>query len=182
LDNFGLDKRIGDPNIIATSIACVSNQQAGFCRRETKGAEPRLYITHRELHPPVVLDEGFSLATEVDALWASTFGRWHTYGVACLSALAGAAHRNSFGIWLTDPRATKRAENPSGSVGAATGVGRRFLIELESGKPSCQRGRSLLVAGALGLCGARAEPKDFAFHWHWLGANKLCASDQRAEC
>jgi transcriptional regulator with XRE-family HTH domain len=33
----------------------------------------------------------------------------------------------------------------------ATGVGRRFLIELESGKPSCQLGRSLLVAEALGL-------------------------------
>src|SRR3984893_8524183 len=33
----------------------------------------------------------------------------------------------------------------------ATGVGRRFLIELEAGKPSCQIGRSLLVAEALGL-------------------------------
>jgi transcriptional regulator with XRE-family HTH domain len=33
----------------------------------------------------------------------------------------------------------------------ATGVGRRFLIELEGGKPSCQLGRSLLVAEALGL-------------------------------
>jgi DNA-binding XRE family transcriptional regulator len=33
----------------------------------------------------------------------------------------------------------------------ASGVGRRFLIELESGKPSCQLGRSLLVAKALGL-------------------------------
>jgi transcriptional regulator with XRE-family HTH domain len=33
----------------------------------------------------------------------------------------------------------------------ATGVGRRFLIELEAGKPSCQIGRSLLVAQALGL-------------------------------
>jgi transcriptional regulator with XRE-family HTH domain len=33
----------------------------------------------------------------------------------------------------------------------ATGVGRRFLIELEGGKPSCQLGRSLLVAQALGL-------------------------------
>ena len=32
-----------------------------------------------------------------------------------------------------------------------TGVGRRFLIDLESGKPSCQLGRSLLVAKALGL-------------------------------
>ena len=33
----------------------------------------------------------------------------------------------------------------------ATGIGRRFLIELEAGKPSCQLGRSLLVADALGL-------------------------------
>jgi transcriptional regulator with XRE-family HTH domain len=31
----------------------------------------------------------------------------------------------------------------------ATGVGRRFLIDLEGGKPSCQLGRSLLVAEAL---------------------------------
>jgi DNA-binding XRE family transcriptional regulator len=33
----------------------------------------------------------------------------------------------------------------------ATGVGRRFLIDLEAGKPSCQLGRCLLVADALGL-------------------------------
>jgi len=33
----------------------------------------------------------------------------------------------------------------------ATGVGRRFLIDLEAGKPTCQLGRSLLVANALGL-------------------------------
>jgi len=33
----------------------------------------------------------------------------------------------------------------------ATGVGRMFLIELEAGKSSCQLGRSLLVAEALGL-------------------------------
>jgi transcriptional regulator with XRE-family HTH domain len=33
----------------------------------------------------------------------------------------------------------------------ATGVGRRFLIDLEAGKPSCQLGRSLLVADVLGL-------------------------------
>jgi transcriptional regulator with XRE-family HTH domain len=33
----------------------------------------------------------------------------------------------------------------------ASGVGRRFLIELEAGKSSCQLGRSLLVAQALGL-------------------------------
>ena len=33
----------------------------------------------------------------------------------------------------------------------ATGVGRRFLIDLEAGKASCQLGRSLLVAEALGI-------------------------------
>jgi transcriptional regulator with XRE-family HTH domain len=36
----------------------------------------------------------------------------------------------------------------------ATGVGRRFLIELERGKPSCQLGRSLLVANSIGLAPA----------------------------
>src|SRR5712671_1952003 len=44
----------------------------------------------------------------------------------------------------------------------ATGVGRRFLIELEAGKPSCQLGRSLLVAEALGFTAvdflARPDP------------------------
>lgn len=33
----------------------------------------------------------------------------------------------------------------------ATGVGRRFLIDLEAGKTSCQLGRSLVVAEAVGL-------------------------------
>ena len=41
----------------------------------------------------------------------------------------------------------------------ATGVGRRFLIELEAGKPSCQLGRSLLVAEALGF-----TPADILAH------------------
>jgi DNA-binding XRE family transcriptional regulator len=33
----------------------------------------------------------------------------------------------------------------------ATGVGRRFVIELEAGKPGCQLGKSLVVATAVGL-------------------------------
>lgn len=33
----------------------------------------------------------------------------------------------------------------------ASGVGRRFLIELEAGKPSCQLGKALAVAMVLGL-------------------------------
>jgi len=33
----------------------------------------------------------------------------------------------------------------------ATGLGRRFIIELEAGKPTCQLGKALLVAEAVGL-------------------------------
>lgn len=40
-------------------------------------------------------------------------------------------------------------------LAAATGVGRRFLHELETGKPSCQLGRSLAVAAAVGI-----QPRD----------------------
>jgi DNA-binding XRE family transcriptional regulator len=36
-------------------------------------------------------------------------------------------------------------------VALATGVGRRFILELEAGKPSCQLGRALVVAAAVGL-------------------------------
>jgi transcriptional regulator with XRE-family HTH domain len=33
----------------------------------------------------------------------------------------------------------------------ATGVGRRFILELEAGKQSCQLGRALVAAAAVGL-------------------------------
>ncbi|WP_338111210.1 helix-turn-helix domain-containing protein [Sphingobium yanoikuyae] len=36
-------------------------------------------------------------------------------------------------------------------LSAATGVGIRFLHDLETGKPTCQIGRSLVVAAAIGL-------------------------------
>src|SRR6266436_1462545 len=49
-------------------------------------------------------------------------------------------------------RSRRKALNMSqDQLALATGVGRRFLIDLEAGKPSCQLGRSLLVANALGL-------------------------------
>ena len=49
-------------------------------------------------------------------------------------------------------RSRRRALNlRQNQLALATGVGRRFLIELEAGKASCQLGRSLLVARALGL-------------------------------
>lgn len=48
-------------------------------------------------------------------------------------------------------RRRKELKIRQAQLALATGVGRRFLIDLESGKPSCQLGRSLLVAEALGL-------------------------------
>jgi y4mF family transcriptional regulator len=33
----------------------------------------------------------------------------------------------------------------------ATGVGRRFIIDLEAGKPTCQLGKALVVAAAVGV-------------------------------
>jgi transcriptional regulator with XRE-family HTH domain len=55
----------------------------------------------------------------------------------------------AFGSML---RSRRRALNMrQDQLAMATGVGRRFLIELEAGKPTCQLGRSLLVAEALGL-------------------------------
>jgi transcriptional regulator with XRE-family HTH domain len=52
--------------------------------------------------------------------------------------------------WLI--RSRRKALNMrQDELALATGVGRRFLIDLEAGKPSCQLGRSLLVADALGF-------------------------------
>ena len=41
-------------------------------------------------------------------------------------------------------------------IAFATGFGRRFIIELEAGKASCQLGKALAVAAAVGL-----RPLDF---------------------
>jgi transcriptional regulator with XRE-family HTH domain len=54
-----------------------------------------------------------------------------------------------FGSMIRSRR--KALEMRQDQLALATGVGRRFLIDLEAGKPSCQLGRSLLVAEALGL-------------------------------
>src|SRR5262245_35662818 len=59
---------------------------------------------------------------------------------------------SAFGSMIRDRR--KALKMRQDQLALATGVGRRFLIELEAGKPSCQLGRSLLVAQALGLTAA----------------------------
>ena len=55
----------------------------------------------------------------------------------------------AFGLLIRSRR--KAMKMRQDQLALATGVGRRFLIELEAGKPSCQLGRSLLVAEAVGL-------------------------------
>lgn len=57
-----------------------------------------------------------------------------------------AAH---FGTLVRERR--KALKMNQDDLALATGVGRRFIIDLESGKPSCELGRSLLVAEAVGL-------------------------------
>jgi y4mF family transcriptional regulator len=42
----------------------------------------------------------------------------------------------------------------------ASGVGRRFIIELERGKPSCQLGPALMVLATLGLHMPTLSPHD----------------------
>ena|SRR5262245_21641920 len=58
-----------------------------------------------------------------------------------------AAH--AFGSLVRSRRKALRMRQDQ--LALASGVGRRFVIDLEAGKPSCQLGRSLLVAKALGL-------------------------------
>ena len=67
------------------------------------------------------------------------------------SAVEGRASQaaSSFGALIRSRRKTLNMRQDQ--LALATGVGRRFLIELEAGKPTCQLGRSLLVAEALGL-------------------------------
>src|SRR5438105_5879796 len=55
----------------------------------------------------------------------------------------------AFGLLIRSRR--KAMKMRQDQLALATGVGRRFLIDLEAGKSSCQLGRSLLVGEAVGL-------------------------------
>ena len=57
-----------------------------------------------------------------------------------------AAH---FGQLIKEVR--KKTKLTQADLAAATGIGERFLRELEKGKPSCQLGKALLVAQMLGI-------------------------------
>jgi DNA-binding XRE family transcriptional regulator len=55
----------------------------------------------------------------------------------------------AFGLLTRSRR--KKLNMTQDQLALATGVGRRFLIDLEAGKTTCQLGLSLVVAQALGL-------------------------------
>lgn len=54
-----------------------------------------------------------------------------------------------FGALVRERREAMRLRQED--IAFATGFGRRFIIELEAGKPSCQLGKALAVAAAVGL-------------------------------
>jgi len=65
-----------------------------------------------------------------------------------LNRRAGEASR-PFGRLIRSRR--KALNMTQDQLALATGVGRRFLIDLEAGKATCQLGLSLVVAEALGI-------------------------------
>ncbi len=54
-----------------------------------------------------------------------------------------------FGTLVRERR--KALDMNQDDLALASGVGRRFIIDLEAGKPSLQLGKALVVAGAVGL-------------------------------
>ena len=63
--------------------------------------------------------------------------------------MAAEALPHAFGAILRQRRSALGLSQSD--LALATGVGRRFIIELEAGKPSCQLGKALMVAEALGI-------------------------------
>jgi len=65
-----------------------------------------------------------------------------------IESAAGEQARH-FGAMVRERREALRMRQDD--LALATGVGRRFILELEAGKASCQLGRALVVAAAVGL-------------------------------
>jgi transcriptional regulator with XRE-family HTH domain len=62
---------------------------------------------------------------------------------------AATEHTVRFGALIRERRKSMRMTQDE--LALATGLGRRFIIDLESGKPTSQLGRALLAAEAVGL-------------------------------
>ena len=66
----------------------------------------------------------------------------------------------SFGLLIRDERKAQKLTQEQ--LAGLTGVGVRFVRELEAGKESCQIGRAFQVAAALGLRVSVASRRDSA--------------------
>ena len=55
----------------------------------------------------------------------------------------------SLGVGIREAR--RRLNVTQKDLSLASGIGLRFIIELEKGKPTCQIGKALEIARALGL-------------------------------
>ncbi len=64
----------------------------------------------------------------------------------------------AFGIYIRRERKAQHLTQEQ--LAGLTGVGVRFVRELEAGKESCQLGRALLVAAALGVTLSIASRRD----------------------
>lgn len=56
---------------------------------------------------------------------------------------------NEFGQMIRNAR--KKLKLTQASLAAASGIGERFVRELEKGKPSCQLEKALVIAQMLGI-------------------------------
>ena len=63
--------------------------------------------------------------------------------------IAAGTQAKHFGALVRERREALKMRQDD--LALATGVGRRFILELEAGKASCQLGRALVVAAAVGL-------------------------------
>lgn len=59
------------------------------------------------------------------------------------------AHARAFGALVRERREAQKMTQDD--LALVAGVGRRFIIELEAGKPTIHLGKALVVAAALGL-------------------------------
>jgi HTH-type transcriptional regulator/antitoxin HipB len=63
-----------------------------------------------------------------------------------------------FGVLIKRVRNAQKLTQPE--LAGASGVGVRFIVDLEKGKPTCQIEKALLVAQILGIHFIAQEPSD----------------------
>lgn len=68
---------------------------------------------------------------------------WHRY------MSLGSEEAKNFGLLIREQRKAQGLRQED--LALATGVGRRYLIELEAGKPTARLGPALLIAQQLGI-------------------------------